>query len=81
VLKAGHPEVNWNPPPLRPEHKPLRPPPPRRRRQRMKPDLDTITIRDLMRHRLGGRMSEDSKRKAHDVRRSNPTVDRLLGPK
>jgi hypothetical protein len=80
ALKAAHPDANWTPPSLRPEHKALRPPAPRRRR-RAKPDLDTITIRDLMRHRLGGRMSEDTKRKAHDVRRSNPTVDRLLGPK
>lgn len=80
ALRAAHPEVNWNQPALRPEHKPMRPPPPRRRRQRAAPDLDTITIRDLMRHRLGGRMSDDAKRKAHEVRRSNPAVDRLIGP-
>jgi hypothetical protein len=80
ALKAAHPEVNWEPPAPRLEHKPLRPPPPRRRRLRTPPDLDTITIRDLMRHRLSGRMSDDTKRKAHEVRRSNPTVDRLIGP-
>jgi hypothetical protein len=80
-MKTANPDVNWQPPALRLDQKPLRPPAPRRKRDRMKADLDAITIRDLMRHRLSGRMSDDAKRKAHDVRRSNPAVDRLLGPK
>lgn len=79
ALKAAHPDVNWEPPKRMPETMPLRPPPPRRRR-RAQPNLDDVTIRDVMRHRLGGRMSEEAKRKAHDVRRSNPAVDRIIGP-
>jgi hypothetical protein len=79
AMKAAHPEVDWAPPRRVPETMPLRPPAPRRRRGR--PNLDEITIRDLVRHRLSGRMSADARRKANEVRRTNTTVDRLIGPK
>ncbi len=80
AMKAASPQINWAPPRRFPETMPLRPPPPRRRR-RARPNLDDITIRDLLRHRLGLRVSEDTRRKANEVRRTNPTVDRLIGPK
>jgi hypothetical protein len=78
--KAAHPDVVWDPPRRVPETMPLRPPAPRRRR-RARPNLDEVTIRDIVRHRLSGRMPDDARRKANEVRRKNTAVDRLIGPK
>jgi Sulfotransferase family len=78
-------DVDWSyrpPPPY--ADQPLRPPVPRRRRRRVA-TLDTVTIRDIVRHRLttrlGGRLSDDARKRANDLRRDKPIVDRIIGPR
>lgn len=62
----------------------LRGPIPRARRRR-KLNLDNVTIRDLLRHRLttrlGGRLSDDARKRANDLRRDTPLLDRIIGPR
>jgi Sulfotransferase family len=73
-------DIDWTPPKLRAEDLPLRPPSPRQRR-RQPVDLGDITFRDLIQHRLRMRLPEDKRQKVHEVRRSRPFLDRLMGPR
>ncbi|HVT63768.1 MAG TPA: sulfotransferase [Mycobacteriales bacterium] len=71
--------IDWTPPRPRVEDRALKPPTPRKRRR--KTDPSEVTLRDLLRHRLGERLPEDKRRKVHKVRRSRPLLDRLIGPR
>jgi hypothetical protein len=78
-------DVDWTYHPPRPyADSQLRPPVPRMRRKRAV-DLDQITIRDLLRYRLttrlGGRLSPDARKRANDLRREKPLIDRIVGPR
>jgi hypothetical protein len=80
--------IDWSKAPRRPvADKPLRPPSPTRRRKRrtQKIDLAEVTVRDLLRHKaiaLAQRRLPDSTRhRLNDVRRKNPAVDKIIGPR
>jgi Sulfotransferase family len=76
--------IDWTRPPT-PSHenRPFRPPAPRPRRFAV--SLDDITIRDLLRHRLTSGLAsllpEGTRKRANEIRRSRPLIDRLLGPR
>jgi hypothetical protein len=77
--------IDWTKRP-RPRHedRPLRPPAPRRRNLRAS-DLDDVKIGELLRHRaiawFSQRLSADARRRANDLRRTKPKLDRFLGPR
>lgn len=78
-------DVDWTyRPPAPYADQPLRPPLPRARRRR-KPNLETVTFRALLRHRLthrlGDRLSDDARKRANDLRRDKPLIDRIIGPR
>jgi hypothetical protein len=66
------------------EDLPLRPPAPRRRRAKAV-NLDDVTIRDLLQHRAltqaRERLPENTRKRADELRRTNPKLDRFLGPR
>jgi hypothetical protein len=77
---AATPAIDWTPPKPRVEDRELRPPAPRKRR-RTSVDLADVTFRDLVQHRLRMRLPDDKRKKVHEVRRSRPFLDRLMGPR
>jgi hypothetical protein len=80
--KRTHPEINWSPPGRWPEDRPLRGRPPRRSAgSAAAPNLDNVTIRTLLEHRLRERLSPRARAKANEWRRSRPVLDRLFGPR
>jgi hypothetical protein len=65
--------------------RPMRPPPPRRRKRSGQVDLDAVTLRDLLRHRALSlahrKLPDETRRQANDLRRKNPRIDRIIGPR
>lgn len=65
--------------------RPLRPPPPRRRKRAARINLEDVNLGDLLRHRALSlahrKVSDDTRRRANEVRRKNPGIDRIIGPR
>jgi hypothetical protein len=79
-------EIDWSKrakPPI--ADRPMQPPPPRRRKRAGRLDLDAVTVRDLLRHRVLSlahrKLSDDTRRQANDLRRKNRRIDRIIGPR
>jgi hypothetical protein len=83
-------DIDWSKRPRPPvADRPLRPPAPPRRRKRAgaagRVDLDDVTMLDVLRHRVLSlahrKLPDDTRRQANDLRRKNPGIDRIIGPR
>jgi hypothetical protein len=77
--------IDWSKRPKpRPEDLPLRPPAPRGRRRARRASKD-VALGRLVRQRavaaVSRRLPAGARKRAHDIRRSRPGLDRLLGPR
>jgi hypothetical protein len=78
--------INWSKrakPPI--ADRPMRPPRPRRRKRAAAIDLDEVKLGDLVRHRVLSlahrKLPDDTRRRANDLRRKSPGIDRIIGPR